>query len=360
MTAPAISLQEVVSFSELESLAGATGTCITIATPLPNPFEIRTLLKNAVNSIENNLSSSERARTVASLLDPIRDAAAIIETNGVWGRSLLILRSPDLYHGYWLRDWRTEIRQVGDTFQLRPLLAAIAREQRFHLLAVSQGFVGLFESTMFRANEVKLPQSVPPNLQEWINARQPDHVQDNRSAAGPSIGSMKGVLFGVSRDREKRDEYLKHFFKVVDHGVHEALRYATGPLVLAGLEEELAAYRRANTYPNLSDHEVHGSPDRLSMPQLLERARDLLSQSPSEALRKALRELDRHPTSSGLNEIPAMACEGRIEDLLFPEDAKDDRLDSAAVETLRHAGRVFAVRPEEMPVEANVMAVLRY
>jgi hypothetical protein len=360
MAAPAIALQEVVQFGEIRKLVDAAGPCITLAMVLPNPLEVRTRLKNAVQGIEKDLSSSERDQEIAGLLKPIRDAAGTMEISGVWGKALLILRSPAVFQGYWLRDCRREILNVGDRFHLRPLLAAIAREQRFHALAISQGHVRLFDSTMFRAEELKLPASMPANIHDWLNARQPDHVLDNRSAGGPSTGSMKGVLFGMGADREKRDRYLRHFFKEVDRAVHTALRDDTAPLVLAGLQEELAVYRRVSTYPNLFDQEVPGSPDRLSMQDLLERARNLLGQSLAEPLRRVLGELERRPTSQEPKEIPNMAREGRIDDLMIPEDAEDGRLEEASRETLRHGGRVFAVRQAEMPAGASVVAVLRH
>jgi hypothetical protein len=360
MASPAIAFQEVAYFGEIRKLAGSAAPCITIATVFPNPLEIRARLKNAVNGIEKNLSSSGRDQDIDGLLKPIRDAAGTIETNNVWGKALLILRSPDVFQGYWLRNWNREILNVGGSFLLRPLLAAVAREQRFRLLGVSRGNVSLFDSTMFRSEEVKLPASVPATLRDWLNERQPDHVMDNRSPGGPSTGSMKGVLFGTNTDREKRDEYLKHFFKEIDRGVHATLREDGTPLVLAGLQEELAAYRRVNTYPHLFDKEVHGAPGRSTMPDLLEQARDLLSQSLSEPLRKLFAELERRAVSQDARKIPHMARDGRIEDLLIPEDTSEDRLEVAAMETLRHGGRVFAVRPAEMPAGAPVLAVLRH
>jgi Bacterial archaeo-eukaryotic release factor family 3 len=360
MDATAIALQETVSVSELRGLASAAGPCITIAALLLNPAEIRTRLKNAVRAIEKDLTASERDRSIAGLLDLIRDVAGRIEASGVWGKALLILRSPDIFQGYWLRNWSRDILEVRDRFQLRPLFAAVAREQRFYLLGVSEGSVRLFDSTMFRADEVTLPRSVPRSLEAWMNARQPDHVMENRSVAGRSAGSMKGVVFGTSRDREKHNEYLHHFFKEVDGGVLTVLRDHGVPLVLAGVEEELAIYRRITRYPYLFDREIHVSADRIPVPELLNRARELLSESPSEALRKVFTGLDRQPASFDANEIPEMAYEGRVEDLLINEDVQDDQWDRAALETLRHGGRVFALRPAEMPRGAPLMAVLRH
>jgi hypothetical protein len=360
MTAPAVAFEEVVSLSELKSLAGAAGPCITIALPLPEPSEIRTRLKNAVRGIEKRFPPSDRDPAIAGLLDPIRATAAAIESKGLWAKAVMVLRSPDVYHGYWLRGQQKEIIDAGERFHLRPLFAAMAREQSFHLLALSQRHVRLFASTMFQAGEIELPGTVPRNLKEWLNARQPDHVMDNRSTGGPSNGSMKGVLFGTNTDREKHDEYVRHFFKEIDHAVHTVLREGSAPLVLAGVEDDLAIYRRVNTYPHLFEQEVHGSPDGLPLTDVLDRARDLVSRAPSEPLRKVLAELDRRAPLLDPQEILDRSREGRAGELVMREDAEDDRLDLAAVEVLRHGGRVFAVNPAEVPGNAAAAAVLRY
>jgi hypothetical protein len=51
-----------------------------------------------------------------------------------------------------------------------------------------------------------------------MNSRIPDHVLDNWSAGGPSVGKMKRVVFGTNSDRERHQGYLIHFFQEVDKG----------------------------------------------------------------------------------------------------------------------------------------------
>jgi hypothetical protein len=97
-----------------------------------------------------------------------------------------------------------------------------------------------------------------------MDEREPDHVLDNRSAGGPSVGKMKGVLFGANTDRERHKE--------VDKGVHHILLGHTAPLILAGVEEEVAVYRHVNRYFRLIEQAVLGSPDAFEPNALHDRA----------------------------------------------------------------------------------------
>src|SRR5260370_25695144 len=100
MTAPAVAFEDVVSLSELKSLAGAAGPCITIVLPLSEPLEIRTRLKNAIHGIEKRFSPSDRDPDVAGLLEPIRATVAASESKAVCATAVMDLRSPDVYPGY--------------------------------------------------------------------------------------------------------------------------------------------------------------------------------------------------------------------------------------------------------------------
>ena len=208
----------------------------------------------------------------------------------------------------------------------------------------------------------------------------PDHTLDNRSAAGHSTGSMKGVKFGTSTDRERMDEYLSHYFKAVDKGVHQVLAEGSAPLMVAAVESEIALYRRVNTYPKLLDHSLHGSPDGTSSEELHRRALEIVNQVPSEALSKVLKEFQEHRgtqrLSLSMSDILKRSFEGRLAHLLLREDAEhhgawdeaaqrlqtgeEDLLNLTALQTLIHGGQVFSVQASEIPESADAAAILRF
>ena len=275
-----------------------------------------------------------------------------------------------------------DVITVGDRFQLRPLLDAVSREQRFYILAISQKKVRLFECGLYRFNEVDLKGRVPQNLHVFLSMKMPDHVLDNRASGVRGAGSMKGVVFGTSSDSEKSDEYLAHFFRAIDTGLHAVLASKSAPLILAGVEEELALYRKINTYKNVTEQDLHGSPDGVPPRELFQHARDIMRQRLTAPAAKVVREFEEHRNakrvSLELGKTLSWAAEGRVSDLLIRQDAErrgvcdsagqniqetdegEDLLNRAAIFTLTHGGQAFSVRASEMPGQAEVAAVLRY
>jgi hypothetical protein len=379
-------VSETVSFDDLRFLAHVQGPCITLAIAFPDPAQVQARLKNAIRDIERGLSGrGVDARLATELLDPLRSFAAEMEAKGKWSIEPILFRARDILRCFQSGDLSREYVMVGERFQVRPLLPLITRDQRFNLLALSQKHVRLFHCTRHASQEIPLGAHVPQSLEVWLHNKIPDHVLDNRSTAGPSLGSMKGVLFGTSTDRERHDEYLKHFFQEIDKGLRKILTAQDVPLLLAGVESEVTLYRKINNHFPLMEPAIHGSPDGLSQKELFAKALESVKSGFSEPLRKILRQFkdfrDTNRLSSSILEILKLARAGRVADLLIREDAEcrgtwdgstvqirngsssapdEDLLNLAALETLSHGGQAFALKPSEMPEESDVTAFLRF
>jgi hypothetical protein len=373
MTAGEIAANEFVTFGDVKLLAGAGGPCITIVTHIPNPFELHTRLKNAVARVEKQLKDMRmESMVIESLLTPIRELTRTVETVGLWSNALILFRSPGVFRYFLLRRQAPEMESVEERFRIRPLLSALTREQRFHLLGLSRQHIRLFRCTPHREEKVSIQAGIPRDMRVWLNTRQPDHLTENRSSGGPSVGSMKGVLFGTNTDREREDEYLSHFFEDVDKGVNALLQHDPTRLLLAGVEYEVAIYRRVSAYPRLFGNAVPGSPDGLPDHELHRRAMDVVMQEPSEILEKALADFERFRdttrVTSDATEVMKAASQGRVADLLFREDATlaeprdpgSDLLDAAALETVQHYGQAFALEGKDMPIQRELVALLRF
>ena len=379
-----------LSFQELKQMAATSGPCITILQPLlPAPNEarqnqarIKAALKEAERIVAEKVTDAKQVR---ELLKPLSDLTGELDFGGSF-EGLAILRSPEVSRHFQFRQPLKECVTVANHFFALPLLPLLDADRTFYILALSQKHIRLLRCTHHSSEEVPLPASVPKNLYEDMQTDQPDHVQDNKSSGGPSTGSMKGVMFTTSTDREAKDDYLHQFYKDVDRGIRQLLRDDKSPLVLAGVEYELAIYRKINSYPHLAADAVQGAPDGLKGGELHRRALDAVKSYFESDLNKALNQFQEQAgtprASRTMKDIVECAYDGRVAYLMVAENARymgsfdertrvaqshpnplpgdEDLLNAAAIQTILHGGQVFVLPAGKMPDGAPAVAVMRY
>jgi len=108
-----------------------------------------------------------------------------------WPIGLILYRLRDLFRYFWLRDTFKDFVTVSQTFQIRPQLSVVSREQKSYVLALSQKHTRLAMYTYQSRQELQLRRLAPQSLRAWMNTRVTDHVLDNRSAGGASVGKKK-------------------------------------------------------------------------------------------------------------------------------------------------------------------------
>ena len=256
----------------------------------------------------------------------------------------------------------------------------------FYILALSQNRTRILKCTQDDSEEVPFPAGVAVSLADAMQTRKPDHVLDNRASGGPSTGSMGGVMFGTSTDREDKDEYMLHFFMELDKAMNLVLKGSGDPLVPVGVEHEIALYRRVNTYPHLLEPGIHGAPDGLEGGEMHRRALELLEQRVREPGNEVPADFDKRVgtghASTHIQEIVAGAWEGRVSHFYFqpnahymgtydhvrqrvkrtddPLDSPVDLIDAAAWQTVLHGGQVRLLPGSALPNGVPACALFRY
>jgi hypothetical protein len=360
---------DVVRLAEVKALAGAAGPCITLVVLIPNPLELGVRLKSALRPVQKQPAERHMdAETASRLLAPIEELASNAETVHMSANSLIVFRSPGAFRHYWIRKGLKDLSVVGERFEIRPLLAAMAREQRFDLLTIGRHHVRLFRSTPHTSEEVRLEGVAPQNMEEFLHSHQPDHLIEGRAAAGPSVGSMQGVVFGTGSESEKEQDRFRHFLKAVERGVTKLLRQEAEPLILAGTEYDVAIYRQCNTYARLLEPAIHGSADGQTAQQLHERAWEIVSHLPSAPLEKGLADYRKQSGAALLfgdvDAIGKAAAEGLVAGLFLLENVgasgqPDDSLNMAALQTVHYGGWAFELNAADMPTKDAATALLR-
>ena len=219
-----------------------------------------------------------------------------------------------------------------------------------------------------------------------LNYDRREKVAQSHSGDHALRGKQAGVFHGQGGRRDSAKKDLSAYLRRLEAPLRPFLQGATAPLILAGVEYELAIYRKLCSYPFLVADEIHGSPDHLSASQLHDLACPLALKYfdlfRCQAVQRFHRGAGSDLVSRDIERIVSASREGRIDTLLLVQGAQawgaiavasgeveahedrdrgdEDLLNYAAVQTLLHGGSVYVVRPDQLPEETCAAAVLRY
>jgi hypothetical protein len=113
---------------------------------------------------------------------------------------------------------------VGGSIAIRKMVAELWRPPAVYIRALSRNGVEPVRCAGRHARKMKLPAGVPTTLDEAMTFDASDHDPENRSAAGKTVGEMRGVRFATGSARERIRTYLSDFYRAVYRGVQEVER----------------------------------------------------------------------------------------------------------------------------------------
>jgi hypothetical protein len=365
----------VLDNQAIKFLAGFRGPCITIVVPSHHPGaqegSRRALVHSLIRTAGERIVQDRLVADAADLLAPLEEIAqeSGIDTGGA---GFVMFRSPEVMARYHVPTsaWERPVEKViiGDHFYLAPFVADALSLHEFFILGLSRKHLRLFRYRNGECQEQPIPGDVLTSLEAAGAFDQPDHRLETRSATGPSTGSMGGVHIGTQSDREALPEYVHHFFGSVDRGLKATL--AGKPLLLMGVHEEIAAYRRVAKYAHILTPESLGNTEFWTASDIAKRATEACRAYSQEVAGKVLFEYQDMPgrgrTLSDVLAIARAADEGRVHRLCVrsgtevPGPGGEDLINAALVETLRTEGEVFVVPQEKMSAANPIVAILRY
>ena len=155
---------------------------------------------------------------------------------------------------------------------------------------------------------------------------------------------------------------------------------------MAAVEYEQTFYREANSYHNLLEEGVLGSPDGLDDEQIHQAAWEIVEPHFAAGRRTSLEHYadlsNTDKTSDRLEEILPAACHGRVRTLFLqtqahtwgrfdaerlavevhkrPAPGDVDLIDLATVCVLQNRGMIYVLPQDQMPVKSSVAAMFRY
>ena len=345
-----------VSLEKLRGLASAAPPCISIVLPEREARDARIAFKDALAQVRAQLAASASKHDIASLLDPLELAATNVIDSSKEPATFIFLRSADVCELFRTRYLVGQpVAAVGERFQLRPLLALASKHLEFYILALKLNDTRIFKCTDQFCEAVKFPKDAGTEAAGFV--------------PGASQSSLRAEPV---HDRDHPEDHLGHFYREIDRDVNALLKDGHPPLVVVGVEHEVALFHRLTTYPACVEPGVRGLPGHLGQNEMYRQSLELVRSVTTGPARRALERFDKQigtgHASADAQEIVRAASSGRVETLFLLEngavpgviDGGADLLDIAAVQTLRHGGDVQTLPESSMPSGGPICAIFRY
>ncbi len=387
----------LLSISELKTLVESPQPpCVSLYMPMqkagPEVRQNPIRFKNLIREIEERLDAMGIRHTEAvDFLQPAKELDEI-EFWKNQAQGLAIFISSNFFRYYCLPIELPELVVVSYQFHLKPLLNLINDDGSFYILALSQKNVKFFQGTRYTFNQVEvenLPHSVEEVLlEEEIQKGLQRRIATSTGGSGNIFMHPGGFHGQGNPDLDKHQEDILQFCYAVDNALHETLREEKSPLVLAGVDYLFPIYQQANSYPHLLESGITGNPEVLKLRELHDEAWQIVQplfyqdKNTAIALYQQLAGEGNSRASSDIQEIVAAAYYQKVDTLFVPigwqiwgkfdpetmnvdvhpepELDDEDMLDFAAIHSLLNGGRVYTIKPEEMPNSAPVAAIFRY
>jgi hypothetical protein len=364
-----------------------------------DPIRLKNLIKSAGEAL---VADGMRDPDAAALLSK---ASAVLNDPPFWrevGDGLAVFVDSAETRIYRVETALPEQVVVGSRFYLRPLALAYRGNENFFALAFDRNRARLFMGDRASITEIPLDPLVSSFAEVTKYDEREESLQYTTHASPESItgtGAAIGQFHGHAGENVDKNE-LARFASGLDKAVvGEIGPENTVPLVLLGVDYQLAAYRAVNTYHNLVAEQVLGATDELTDKAVLTKALDALTARFADAVDTDLAELNEKSSalvSNDAAEIVSAAASGRVKTLFFDDttgpyglfdrelfavssvcsaaprylrESADteiagaecgwDLVDLAVAETVLHGGAIHAFAGEGAPV-SGVAAVLRY
>jgi Bacterial archaeo-eukaryotic release factor family 3 len=292
---------EGLSLEKLRGLASAAPPCISIVLLEREARDARIAFKDALAQVRAKLAASTYKRDIASLLDPLELAATNVIDSSKEPATFIFLRSPDVCESFRTR-YRVgqSVAVVGEWFQLRPLLALASKHLEFYILALKLNDTRIFKCTDQFCEAARFPKNA------------------GTEAAGFVPGAAQSSLRAEPvHDRDHPEDHLGRFYREIDRDVNALLKDEHPPLVVVGVEHEVALFHRLTTYPACVEPGIRGLPGHLSQNEMYQQSLELVRSVTTGPARRALEKFDKQigtgHASADVHEIVPAASTGRVE-----------------------------------------------
>lgn len=276
--------------------------------------------------------------------------------------------------------------EIGNTFNLRPLLQTLQNDQSFYILTISKELSRLFKAGKFHLSEVILSADTPTSFKEAMKYDEPENQLQYQTVSSAD-GGRTAIYHGHS-ESDKMNKDLRRYFRMLDLGVGKAIADHNLPVVLAGLEYLHPIYKDASNLPHIIPTGIYHNPLQISEDELHAKAWEIIERETTSPVDEAITQyqdlLGTQKTNTDVSTLPLAASSGRVDTLLVDKNStilgqvdtnqqevvlgngqdqsQDiDLINFSIQQTILNGGDVYIIDEEQLTTEESpIAAIMRY
>ncbi len=318
-------------YNELAKVYSPDTPCVSIFIPTHRAGHVqedKIRFKNALTDVKRNLQNDElfvnggmSERKAEGFLTPAYD---LLDNHDFWlhlSDGLAVFIGEGRFEYFTVPIDLNPLTYVKHHFYLRPLMPLLNGEDRFFLLALSQGEVRFFEGHKYHITPVKISDLVPSGMEEALALEDPEKTLQMRNTGREGSSVFHG--HGIHKDQQ--DWQLEQYCRMVDDGLMKMLHDEKAPMIIAAVDELVSTYRKVSGYSNIVDFHVSGNPENDDPTLLHEKAWGKMKnyfRREMEAQKEQFSEaLAKDQASFSLLDIVPAAINGKVQTLFLAKDA---------------------------------------
>ena len=368
--------------------------CLTFYLPLQHDDQasrqrtVTAIMKNQVRQAsETLLQRGIRQAQIDQMTQPLKDLFDSAWFTKPLPSGLAVFISEDLFQLIHLPRTIPESVTISSRFHVRPLLSFLNDSGTYYLLSLNLGSLALHKADQDQLLPVALPD-MPKSLQSVIDSYSVEsNLQRHSSSSKGSTRANSSIMHGYDNAKDSEKDRITEYFRKIDDVLNKNLAAENRPLVLACVDYLYPLYKSISRYPRLMDQHITGSPDTLGADRLASEGWSIVAPEFDAGQQKAWAQCQQKMGSSQVRtharSVVTAAEQGQVESLfLLPElpnsnpastpadttapplesgrSETNNLLDIAILQVLRHHGKVYLIDRENLPADADCLAVLRY
>jgi hypothetical protein len=273
---------------------------------------------------------------------------------------------------------------VSTGFLLWPLLPLLENDSEYYLLTLSLRKVALYRASQFEISKIRSKELENISFEGIVGS---DYEQKNLQWRSHHAVQAQTTYHGQGEGHEDHSKEIAKYFRAVDQVLDSYFKLEHLPIVLAGLDQHIGAFRALCDHANIMAEYVSGNPVDAKLTMLHEESwkivRSTLARDKIEKIDRLIAEMGTSKTELDMEKIIPASFLGKVDTLLLRKGfevwgiydpikraVRYDKqhhtsnvslVNLLCIEILRKGGNVFILDREDMPDQSlDICALYRY